>query len=109
MSRVLAAIAVVAFISFTPAAAETGWNISVPYGDLDLTQQSHARIMAERIDDAARRACGGNPRFDPNYRTGPARATQRFETCRTRAVESALADLNRPLVARAFGPHARLR
>lgn len=101
------AIAAMSFAPVAYAETQTVRSVSVSHGDLDLSRPEHARIMAERIDEAARWTCGGSPRFDPNYRTARASVTDRFETCRTRAVEAALAELRAPLVAQALSEHQR--
>jgi UrcA family protein len=101
---VMIALAMTATPFATAAHAQTqsAHSVAVSYDDLDLARPDHARIMAERLDEAARMSCGGSPRFDPNYRTARAAATDRFEWCRTRALEAALAQLQAPLVARAL-------
>jgi UrcA family protein len=102
--KAIVAAAVAAMMLAPSAYAEprSGRSVSVSYDDLDLSRPDHARAMAERIDEAARSVCGGSPRFDPNYRSGRAAAVRRFETCRAAAVETALAELQAPLVARAL-------
>lgn len=96
------AMGATAFAPSAQAETEQSHRVSVAYSDLDLTRSDDARIMASRIDEAARFACGGSPRFDANYRGAKAAATRRFETCRGDAIDAALADLNAPAVAHAF-------
>jgi UrcA family protein len=77
-------------------------NIAVAYGDLDLSRAADARIMAQRLDKAATRACGGIPQFDPNYRFDRDWAIRSFEECHDAAMSAALAQLGAPLVANAY-------
>ena len=77
-------------------------NIVVRYGDLDLTDAADARTLARRIDYAARRACGVHPRLHVDWPAARARLTEEFETCRSRAVDGALAQLDAPEVRLAY-------
>jgi UrcA family protein len=79
-------------------------RIVVAHSDLDLDRPADARIMAARLDDAARRACGGSPRFDPNYDFARPWAVKTFEECYAAAMDAALAELGAPRVSQV---HAR--
>lgn len=90
------------FAPLAQAETEQGWRVPVAYADLNLARTEDARIMAERLDEAARFACGGSPHFDANYRSARAAATRRFEECRAQAIDAALAQLDAPAVANAL-------
>lgn len=53
-----------------------------------------AEALPARLDEAARRACGGSPRFDQNYDLNPSAVSADFERCRTDALARAQAELN---------------
>lgn len=89
-----------AFTITAPAMAEAD-SVAVAYGDLDLSTQADAKILAERIDQAARRACGGSPRFDQDYRLAHAAVNRAFDACHDRAVADAQADMRTAHVAQA--------
>lgn len=40
-------------------------TVRVPYADLDLTRQADVQLLLGRIENAAYRACGGDPRQHP--------------------------------------------
>ncbi|MES1156799.1 MAG: UrcA family protein [Alphaproteobacteria bacterium] len=84
------------FAETTPAAR------AVSYSDLDLTQAADARTMLTRLDRAARFACGGDARFDENYRIAPNAVAAEFELCRADALNSAVSQLNAPTVSRLY-------
>lgn len=90
-----------------PASAEEQKRVS--YSDLDLSTPRGAQIMFDRLDDAARWVCGGNPRFDPGYRTSRAAVVSQFDACYERALGAALADLDAPEVTRAYAQAGALR
>lgn len=84
-----------------PASAEDAQR-RVSYSDLDLNTPRGAQIMLDRLEDAARWVCGGNPRFNPGYRTSPAAVVGQFEACYESALSTALGDLDAPEVTRAY-------
>lgn len=71
----------------------TGRSV-VYYGDLNLNAEQDAKIMLQRIERAAKKACGGHATFS-SY-TGSLDHT--FEECRSRAIQRALRQLGAPLV-----------
>jgi UrcA family protein len=71
---------------------------AVYYGDLDLNAAQDAKIMLERIEQAAKKACGGHTTFSPV--TG--RPDNTFAECRNEAVERTVKQLDAPLVTRVF-------
>ena len=62
----------------------------VYYGDLNIETEKDAKIMLQRIDRAARKACGGHATFS-SY-TGALDHT--FEECRSEAVHRTVKQLN---------------
>jgi|GEM_PF-1263284 UrcA family protein len=73
----------------------TGRSV-VHYGDLNLNAEQDARIMLQRIERAAKKACGGHAAFS-SY-TGALDPT--FEECRVKAIQRAVNQLGAPLVTR---------
>jgi UrcA family protein len=71
----------------------------VYYGDLNIETEADARIMLQRIELAAKKACGGHPTFS-TY-TGSLDHT--FEECRNAAVQRAVKQLGAPVVSRIYG------
>ena len=78
-------------------ASITGRSV-VYYGDLNLNSEQDAKIMLQRIERAARKACGGHATFS-SY-TGSLDHT--FEECRGKAVQRAVKELGAPLVTRIY-------
>jgi UrcA family protein len=70
----------------------------VYYGDLNLGAEQDAKIILQRIERAARTACGGQPTFS-TY-TGSLDHT--FEECRAEAIQRAVKQLAAPLVTRLY-------
>ena len=76
----------------------------VQYGDLNIETERDARIMLQRIERAAKRACGGHPAFS-TY-TGSLEHT--FEECRSEAIQRAVAQLDSTMVTRVHAGAKRL-
>lgn len=87
----------------TPAKI-TGRSV-VHYGDLNLSVEQDAKIMLQRIERAAKKACGGHPDFS-SY-TGSL-DSQTFDECRDKAVQRAVKQLSAPVVTRIYS-ETRLR
>jgi UrcA family protein len=64
-----------------PVAADTGAEVTVRFGDLDLASPQGARAMRRRIDNAAAQVCGGQA------------------PCERQAIATAVASLASPPVA----------
>src|SRR5690606_12337039 len=94
----LAAIATVSATQAVHAHAERELirSVRVGYSALNLQRDADAHILLMRIEDAARRACGGNPHFHPAYDRMPQRVIQVFSDCREEAVARAAADVGPP-------------
>lgn len=71
---------------------------AVYYGDLNLNAEQDAKIMLQRIERAAKKACGGHATFS-SY-TGWLDRT--FEECRGKAIQRAVKELGAPLVTRIY-------
>jgi UrcA family protein len=68
------------------------------YGDLNIETEQDARIMFQRIERAAKKACGGHATFS-TY-TGALDHT--FEECRGEAIQRAVKQLGAPAVTRIY-------
>jgi UrcA family protein len=71
---------------------------AVYYGDLNLNAEEGAKIMLQRIERAAKKACGGHATFS-SYTGSPDRT---FEECRVNAILRAVNELGAPLVTRIY-------
>ncbi len=80
------------FRTFTPGRG------AVYYGDLNLDTEQDAKIMLERIERAAKKACGGHPTFG-SYTHLP---DHTFEECRTEAIQRTVKQLGAPMVTRIY-------
>jgi UrcA family protein len=81
----------------------TGRRI-VYYGDLNLNAEQDAKIMLQRIERAAKTACGGHATFS-SYT--PSLDYTTFEECRERAIQRAVKQLGAPLVTRTYSERSR--
>jgi UrcA family protein len=70
----------------------------VHYGDLDLDTERGARAMLLRIQQAAKKACGGHATFS-SY-TGSLDNT--FEECRSDAIQRTVKQLDAAMVTRIY-------
>jgi UrcA family protein len=75
----------------------TGRRI-VHYGDLNLDAEQDARIMLQRIERAAKKACGGHASVSSYMGT----LDPTFEECRGNAVRRAVKQLGAPVVTRLY-------
>ena len=75
----------------------------VSYGDLNLETEQGAKILLQRIEAAAKKACGGHPTFS-SY-TGSLDRT--FEECWTEAIARTVKQLGAPVVTRVYAESAR--
>jgi len=82
-----------------PVAEQT---VKVSYRDLNLSDPKDARIMLDRIAEAARKACGIMPQRNPAYRLVPQFVTKDFAACTEAAMQRTVAGLQAPAVARAY-------
>lgn len=77
-------------------------DVSVRFSDLNLSTEAGAHAMLIRIDQAAKKACGGSAFFYGTYTIAPELARKDFVTCQSNAVSAAVKMLNAPLVMRLY-------
>jgi len=77
-------------------------RVQVPYADLDLRRAADAQVLLGRLERAAFKACGGNPKFHPSYEATPRRTVEVFQECRRNAVAAAVAKVGAPALSQAF-------
>jgi UrcA family protein len=94
---ILAALSFGAADTSSQPAQITGRS-AVYYGDLNLNAEQDAKIMLERIEQAAKKACGGHPTFS-SY-TG--RLDYTFGECRSEAIARTVKQLSAPMVTRIY-------
>ena len=100
----LTAAAILAALSFGAHAdtsnqpAKITGRSAVYYGDLNLNVEQDAKIMLERIEQAANKACGGHRTFS-SY-TG--RLDDTFDECRSEAIARTVKQLSAPAVTRIY-------
>lgn len=87
-SLTLAPMAMAEPVSAQPTAT------AVSYSDLDLSTEAGARTVLQRINAAARTACGSEPVHSPLF----PRAVTQFQTCVSQAVETAVDGIDAPVV-----------
>jgi UrcA family protein len=103
---ILAAAVMVATLSFGAHAdtstdgsrTDTQGRGAVYYGDLNIDTEEGAKVMLERIERAAKKACGGHPTFGSFSHL----SDHTFEECRSKAVERTVKRLGAPLVTRIY-------
>ncbi len=99
MTTVFAVVLAVGSLALAPAAMAEPDTVrpvsaSVSYADLDLSTESGARAMLERVKVAARDMCGVKPIHSPLT----PRAPGQFHDCVADAVDSAVTSLGSSLV-----------
>ena len=70
----------------------------VYYGDLNLNAEQDAKIMLQRIERAAKKACGGHPTFGSISH----RSDHAFEECRREAIQRTVKQLGAPVLTRIY-------
>lgn len=93
---VLAALSITAHADTSNSSTVIRGRSVVYYGDLDVDTEAGAKLAIQRIERAARKACGGHATFS-SY-TGSLDRT--FEECRTEAVRQTVKQLVASTVAR---------
>ena len=76
----------------------TGRSV-VYYGDLSLNAEQDAKIMLQRIERAAKTACGGHATVS-SYTGSVDHFT--FEECRAKAIQRTVKQLGAPVVTRIY-------
>ena len=97
-AAMLAALSFGAHADTSSLPAKITGRSAVYYGDLTLSAERDAKIMLERIEQAAAKACGGHPTFS-GY-TG--RLDSTFRDCRNEAVARTVEQLGAQLVTRIY-------
>ena len=101
MSRILKTALVALTLSFGAPAALASPSVAVAsvevdYSDLDLDREAGARTLLARIERAAGRVCGKRP---TSVRFG---AMERHTACRMSAIETAVRDVEQPVLTLAW-------
>ena len=86
----------------SPEAIIRGRSV-VYYGDLHIETEADAKILLQRIERAAKKACGGHPTFSTT--TGGLDRT--FEECRDKAIQRTVKLLGAPTVTRVYSEAKR--
>lgn len=81
----------------SPGSSIRGRSV-VHYSDLNIETERDAKIMLQRIELAAKKACGGHPTFSA-YTGG---LDHTFEDCRDEAVQRTVKQLAAPMVTRVY-------
>lgn len=90
-----------AFSGMVPAQADQttqeGTQVTVSYGDLDLSRHTGAQVLIGRLEAAASKACGGEPHIRDLARNA------RYRACTRQAMDGAVANLSEPVVSQLYG------
>jgi UrcA family protein len=76
-------------------------SVRVAYADLDLTRRADVETLLDRIEKAAYRACGGNPRRHSSYDMTPSYTATVFKECREDAIARAIGAIDAPALSQA--------
>lgn len=103
---IIAAIGIVAAVQSAHATSltervEVG-RVTVNYADLNLGSVADAHALLARLQKAAYRACGGDPRLDPNYDLMAPHIERSYRQCRNEALSRAVTSVNAPLLTDAY-------
>jgi UrcA family protein len=82
-------------------------QVRVGWQGLDLQNPADARTLLTRIEKAAYRACGGNPKFAWSYEHLPERTVEVYELCREGAVKRAIDQIGAAQLARLYKEERR--
>jgi UrcA family protein len=74
-------------------------RVTVSYGDIDLGNVADVRLMLGRLEQAAYRACGGDPRWNPSYALLWGTLNAEYRQCRSDAVSRAVTTVDAPLLS----------
>lgn len=77
-------------------------QVRVEWNGLDLQNPADARTLLTRIEKAAFRACGGNPKFTRSYDLAPVRTVEVYERCREGAVKRAIDQIGAAQLAQLY-------
>jgi UrcA family protein len=73
-------------------------RITVYYGDLNIDTEHDAKIMLERIEQAAKKACGGHATFGSYIGS----LNRTFDACRSETIERTVQQLGASVVKRIY-------
>jgi UrcA family protein len=73
-------------------------RVTVSYDDLDLSAPADTRVLLTRLEKAAFRACGGDPRTNVDYGMMGPRLEKMYRECRVNAVSRAVVEVDAPLL-----------
>jgi UrcA family protein len=94
--------ATIAQSAFANSKTERIDSITVRVSDLDLQKDADVQTLLGRLQRAAVKACGGNPRFHPSYALMPRHTTEVFQQCRRNAIATAVTTIGAPKLASAL-------
>jgi UrcA family protein len=77
-------------------------RVHVSLKGLNLNNPEDARTLLTRINEAAYKACGGNPKVNTSYRSRPQKTIEVYEECRANAVKRAVDQIGAPALRRAY-------
>ena len=77
-------------------------KVHVELNGLDLRNPADARVLLDRLNQAAYRACGDDPKLNNTYRTRPEQTLRVYEECRENAVKRAVDQIGAPLLAQMY-------
>ena len=77
-------------------------QVRVELTGLDLQNPADARTLLVRIEKAAYRACGGNPKLTWTYDLLPERTVEVYEQCREGAIKRAIDQIGAAQLAQVY-------
>jgi len=98
IATIMAALSFGAHADTLSASNISSGRIAVYYGDLNIDTEHDAKIMLERIEQAAKRACGGHATFG----TYIGSLERTFEECRSETVQRTVKQLRAPTLMRIY-------
>jgi UrcA family protein len=94
-------------LSHTAIKTERLASIKVRVADLDLRNDAHVQMLLGRLEQAAVKACGGNPKSHRSYELMPHYTTKVFRDCQHDAIARAVATIDAPKLSAAFAAASR--
>lgn len=111
--RLVAAIGILAAtqsaLATSPVERVEVGRVTVSYSDLDLSARGDVRVMLTRLERAAYKACGGDPRLHPDYDLMWQHVDKVYQDCRNDAVSRAVVAVDAPLLTEVFKGEATQR
>jgi UrcA family protein len=86
----------------SPSTSIRGGSV-VYYGDLNIDSEEDAKILLQRIELAAKKACGGHATFGPYIGS----LSRTFEECRSETVQRTVKQLGAPVVMHIYSEAKR--